>query len=97
MPGLVKCSLSEDRSTEGQTMMPRPLTKDFLKRMFLKVLWEIKHNPRSQLQGESWGIDNILGSSLPFYWKVENVDPDIRYKEWSLTKEEMNLAREGVE
>src|SRR5438105_2675777 len=78
-------------------MMPRPLTKEMLKKMYLKVLWEIKNNPKTKLQGEGWGYDNILGSSLPFYFKIKNIDPDILYKEWSLTKEEMHLAREGIE
>src|SRR5437879_1537580 len=79
-------------------MITRPLTKDVLKRMFLKTLWEHKR-PGGSLTGHSWGVDSIIsttGSTLAFLFKIPNINEGVR-AEWSLTKEERELALQGVE
>src|SRR5579871_4181390 len=76
-------------------MTSRPLTKDVLKRMFLKVLWEIKR-PNGKLPGENWSSGHILGSTLPHYFQLKNLDPDYR-SQWSLTKKENEDAMLGIE
>jgi len=77
-------------------MLPRPLPKSLLKKLYLKVLWEIKHNKASKLTGSGWGIDHILGSDLPFFFGLKNDDPTIR-KDWCLKKQEYEDALLGVE
>src|SRR5258707_761089 len=77
-------------------MLTRPLVKDVLKKMFLRVLWEHKRPGGKYTSGHSWGIDAILGDTLPFHFQLKNPDKNLK-KEWALTKEERNDALLAVE
>ena len=79
-------------------MTTRPLTKELLKKMFLKALWE-STRPNGKLSGHSHGVDGILhrySSTLAWLFQLRNENKDVR-SEWSLTEEEWRLALQGVE
>jgi uncharacterized protein (TIGR02391 family) len=76
----------------------RPLTKDLLKQMYLKALWEATR-PNGKLSGTSHGVDSILNrysSNLASLFQLPNLNKDVR-SQWSLTEEEWRLALQGVE
>ena len=79
-------------------MATRPLTKEVLKKLFLKALWEATR-PNGKLSGTSHGVDGILHrytSSLASLFQLPNLNRDVR-SQWSLTDEERRLALQGVE
>lgn len=79
-------------------MVSRPLTKEMLKKMFLKALWEATR-PNGKLSGSSHGVDGILHrytSSLAWLFQLPNLNKSVR-SDWSLTDEEWRLALQGVE
>ncbi len=79
-------------------MVTRPLTKEMLKKMFLKALWEATR-PNGKLSGSSHGVDGILHrytSSLAWLFQLPNLNKSVR-SDWSLTEEEWRLALQGVE
>jgi uncharacterized protein (TIGR02391 family) len=80
-------------------MITRPVPKERLKKMFLKMLWEHKRpgGKYGAQSGYSWSIDTILADTLPFHFQLNNLDPNLLGKKWALTKEEMRNARLGVE
>jgi hypothetical protein len=79
-------------------MITRPLTKEMLKKMFLKALWEATR-PNGKLSGMGHSVDGILhrySSSLAWLFQLPNLNQDVR-SEWSLTDDEWRLALKGVE
>jgi uncharacterized protein (TIGR02391 family) len=79
-------------------MADRTLTKEWLKKAFLKTLWESTRSG-GKLTGTSHGVDQILHryqSSLAFLFQLKNQDPNV-HSQWSLTDEERRLALQGVE
>jgi uncharacterized protein (TIGR02391 family) len=79
-------------------MTTRPLTKEMLKKMYLKALWEATR-PNGKLSGTSHGVDGILhrySSTLASLFQLPNLNKDVR-SQWSLTDEEWRLALQGVE
>lgn len=79
-------------------MAERTLTKEWLKKAFLKTLWE-STQPGGTLTGTSHGVDNILHrytSTLAQLFQLKNTDHHVT-SQWSLTEEEWRLARQGVE
>jgi uncharacterized protein (TIGR02391 family) len=79
-------------------MTTRPLTKELLKKLYLKALWEATR-PNGKLSGTSHGVDSILHpyqSSLAGLFQLPNLNKDVR-SQWSLTAEERVLALQGVE
>src|SRR5579872_175563 len=85
-------------AAERTIMTTRPLTKEVLKKMFLKSLLEATR-PNGKLSGMSHGVDGILHRytpSLAWLFQLPNLNKDVR-SEWSLTDEEWRLALQGVE
>jgi len=79
-------------------MVTRPLTKEVLKKMFLKALLEATR-PNGKLSGTSHAVDGILhrySSTLASLFQLPNLNKDVR-SQWSLTDEEWRLALQGVE
>ena len=79
-------------------MTTRPLTKEVLKKMFLKALGEATR-PNGKLRSTGHGVDGILHrytSSLAWLFQLPNLDSGVR-SQWSLTDEEWRLALQGVE
>jgi uncharacterized protein (TIGR02391 family) len=78
-------------------MITRPVPKEILKKMFLKVLWEHKR-PGGKFASHGSSVGAILDSTLPFYFELKNdAGDDARWKKWSLTKQERDDALLGVE
>jgi uncharacterized protein (TIGR02391 family) len=79
-------------------MTTRPLTKELLKKMFLKALWE-HTRPNGKLVSMARGVDSILHpytSTLASLFELPNLNRDV-YSKWSLTQEERRIALQGVE
>jgi uncharacterized protein (TIGR02391 family) len=79
-------------------MTTRPVPKEVLKKMFLKVLLEATR-PNGKLSGMSHGVDGILHrytSSLAWLFQLPNLAKGVN-SQWSLTHEEWRLALQGVE
>jgi uncharacterized protein (TIGR02391 family) len=51
------------------------LSKNQLKKMFLKVLYEVQYG---SMQRHSWGIDNIVPYLMNEYWKMKMTEEDIK-------------------
>jgi uncharacterized protein (TIGR02391 family) len=81
-----------------EKMVPRPLTKELLKKMFLKTLWETRKG--GKLKESSSGVGSILHShsgSLAWLFKLPNLQSGVVRPEYRLTDKERMLAFEGVE
>lgn len=79
-------------------MTTRTLTKEWLKKAFLKTLWESTQSG-GKLTSTSHGVDNILHrytSTLAYLFQLKNHDAHVN-SQWSLTEEERRLALQGVE
>src|SRR5579883_1090522 len=77
-------------------MIPRPVPKDRLKKMFLQMLLEIEQ-PGNKYASQGHGTDAILNSILPHRFELENTDPNLLYTKWALTKQEMRDAKLGIQ
>lgn len=75
-------------------MTSRPLPKKTLKNMFLKTLWEHRLGGRWASNGHS--VNGILRVTLPHQFELSNLSGD-RHDKYALTKEEYDLALEGIE
>ena len=75
-------------------MPTRPVPKEMLKKMFLKMLWE--HRPGGKHASSSGSVKGILDSTLPFEFQLPNIDPHRLYTQWFLTPEEYKSALEGI-
>jgi Protein of unknown function (Hypoth_ymh) len=77
-------------------MVNRPVSKAMLKRMFLKVLWEITCSGNRDFHGIVHAVDGILSSTLPNYYKLKK-PKHILYTDYYLLEQERVDAAEGVE
>jgi uncharacterized protein (TIGR02391 family) len=77
--------------------MNRPIPKAMLKKMFLKILWEITCLDNRAFPSAGRAVDGILLIALPGYFKLKKPGSHVLFIEYSLLETEVADALEGID